>query len=279
MKKPRLLLNLSLACIFALAFTGCKDDDENEKDYQSQTTVATESGFAQQVSNNAKFYADKVMAMAVNAKTGTLDTLYTEECLVATLDMTSTPSVLTLDFGEENCLCADGIYRRGKIIASFNGIYFYPGTVVNYSFENYYVNDYHIEGTITVTNMGLNTSQNLYWDIVVNGQITKPDNGGTFTWNAHHQIEYAEGITTPLDYSDDLFLVTGSATGTTTGGQTYTNTIVTPLQIRLTCQWIGLGVINIEPAGWPLFVLDYGDGTCDSTATLTVDGHVYTISL
>jgi hypothetical protein len=48
---------------------------------------------------------------------------------------------------------------------------------------------------------------------------------------------------------------------------------------KLNCQWVSQGILNIQPEGWPLFVVDYGDGTCDNQATVTVNGQVYYITM
>jgi hypothetical protein len=36
------------------------------------------------------------------------------------------------------------IYRCDKILVTFTGGYFDPGTIITYGFEDYYVNDYHV---------------------------------------------------------------------------------------------------------------------------------------
>jgi hypothetical protein len=278
MKTARIILSLLLIVTVAASFNGCKKKEE-PKDYQSQTFIANENGISEKVYDDAKLFSDQMMSLTGGLKSSEMDTVYMGQCILATLDWTASPILLTIDFGSSNCLCTDGFYRRGKIIVTFTGGYFDPGTVITYGFEDYYVNDYHVMGTKTVTNMGPNNSGNLWWDIVVDGQIVEPNNGSTFFWSSNHQLEWSEGATTPGIWWDDVYLVRGSASGTTVEGLDYTMTIVTDLVKKLNCQWVVSGVLNIQPEGWPLFVVDYGDGTCDNQATVTVNGEVYYITM
>ena len=57
--------------------------------------------------------------------------------------------------------------------------------------------------------------------------------------------------------------------------------IVTPLEYRITCQWITKGMLNIQEEGSPEFtaLLDYGDGTCDNKAILTIGNLVRELRL
>ena len=67
---------------------------------------------------------------------------------------------------------------------------------------------------------------------------------------------------------DDECLVTGTATGKTINGYTYTNTIMTALHWKRVCEFLVSGVIRFEREGVEAFELDYGDGECDAVATL-----------
>ena len=55
--------------------------------------------------------------------------------------------------------------------------------------------------------------------------------------------------------------------------------ITQPLKITFVCPWIVSGTIEATPDDNFVRVLDYGNGTCDNNATITVDGNVYNIKL
>lgn len=123
------------------------------------------------------------------------------------------PRELTIDFGDENCLCRDSKKRRGKIIVTFTGKYRKPGTVITYGFDNYHVNDNHVDGTKIIRNMGLNENNKLHYNIEVVGVIYKADNGGTLSWNSSRVREWIHGAFT-FPYWDDGDLATDIAQDT-----------------------------------------------------------------
>jgi hypothetical protein len=187
------------------------------------------------------------------------------------------PRVLTIDFGEENCLCLDGKYRRGKIISTFNGRYRHPGTVITHGFEGYYVNDRSIDGTKVVTNMGPNDAGNLYFTIEIVGVIQNQD-GATFSWNSSRVREWIQGSDTPNPW-DDIYLITGSSSGIRPSGSTWEVEIITALRVELACRFIVSGTFELRPEIRPVRLFDYGNGDCDNIATVTIDGVTYTIYL
>lgn len=269
-----------LPAVLAMVLTACKKDSSNDNKNGAaiDSTAAKNNFVAESAFDNATLWADQAMAGHM-LKTTLTDTVYMGTCVLATLDLTALPYTLTIDFGQTSCLCDDGKYRRGKIFVHFNGGYWTPGTVITYTFENYFINENQLLGTKTVTNMGRNSLQHLWWQTVVNGSVVFAGNAGTFTWNSNREHEWSEGEATPALWWDDVYLVTGSASGVNTNGKTYTITIVSPLRKKLNCEWLQSGTLNIQVQDLPLVVFDYGNGTCDALATATVNGQVYTVTL
>jgi hypothetical protein len=191
-------------------------------------------------------------------------------CATITHDSTSSPRHLTIDFGAVNCLCLDGRYRRGKILVSYTGHYRDAGSVHDISFDNYYVNDNKVSGTKTVTNMGLNSAGHSYFSIHVDGTIEKAD-GRTVTWVSDRQREWLAGESTSTKL-DDVYLITGSASGTTADGDHFTANITVPLRKALACRWIESGSIEFTPGSKPTRTIDFGTGSCDDEATISARG-------
>lgn len=77
---------------------------------------------------------------------------------------------------------------------------------------------------------------------------------------------------------DDVYEITGSASGSK-NGNSYTMTIIQPLVRALACNWISSGKMEIQPSGALLRTIDFGAGTCDDQATVTIAGTVYNITL
>lgn len=198
-------------------------------------------------------------------------------CATITHDSISLPKTIKIDFGSTNCLCQDGKNRRGVINVSYTGHYKDSASVHTITFDNYFVNDNQILGTKTVTNLG-HKDGFLTYSIVVDGQVVKSNNGGTHTWKSTRERKWLEGSTTPT-WTDDVYSITGSASGTRANGNTYTTTITTALHRAMSCHWFDSGVIEVKPANKLVRTLNYGAGTCDNTATVTLNGKDYTITL
>ena len=274
MKKVNLIFVAITLISFTLMMSSCKKDDSTPQ--STETSVAEDNSLAENIFDNVSVMADE----AYNLKTGGSrdDGIVFGGCVTVTLDTTVMPRELIIDFGEENCLCLDGKYRRGKIIVTFNGRYKAPGTVITHSFEDYYVNDNKVDGTKVVTNMGPNDEGNVYYTIEVVGVIHLADNAGTISWNSSRQREWIQGYDTPNRW-DDIYHITGTADGIRANGTTWESEIFEPLRNELACRFLVSGTVEIRPQNRPVALLDYGDGSCDNIATVTVNGEVYTIYL
>lgn len=279
MNSAKMMRNtLMLSAAILMAVTGCrKDKDETDTD----TGSALDNSFAEATYNDAATIADQA---AIN---GTVTTYRNSSdgpellstCATVTHDSTAVPKVVTIDFGTANCLCLDNRYRRGKIIVTYTGAYRDSGMTHTISFDNYYVNDYHIEGTKTVTNMGTNTSGNVWFDIDVTGTITATT-GQVLTWTSSRVREWISGYNTQI-WSDDVYEITGSASGTSFTGNSFTATILSPLVIALDCRWIKDGTLEFSPSGKLKRTIDYGypGGGCDKYAQVTIGNGTYVIEL
>ncbi len=188
------------------------------------------------------------------------------------------PRRLTIDFGS-GYTGKDSITRKGMIILERTGRYREVGSVHSYTTDNYFVDDHKVEGTRAVTNSGLNSAGNSEFNIdVTGGKITTPDNE-TITWESHRTREWIEGASTIFNIFDDVYSISGNASGVNREGRAYTVQTTTPLRIELDCRWIVSGVIEIEPDDLKKRVIDYGSGVCDDEATVTVGRKTRTIKL
>ncbi len=188
------------------------------------------------------------------------------------------PKVITLDFGD-GFTGRRGNVLKGKIIVTISGRMALAGSVRTITFEDFYVNDNKVEGIKTVTNNGLNDESQPSMTVTANDTITRTD-GKIVTWNSNRTRTRTDNNGTPLVYWDDTFTITGSSNGVNARGVAYSMTIddTNPL---------------VMVGGWPFFVkgtvimesesrtavMDYGDGTKDRIATLTINGVTKEITL
>jgi hypothetical protein len=274
MKKMTFITGLAVFAVFAIWMTSCKKDNIKLED----SNLSQDDAYAESTYENVTDVSDEAYAVKSDpGSNGENQRIYISDCATVSLDTLAFPRVMTIDFGDENCLCRDGKYRRGKIIVTFTERYREPGTVITHTFDNYFVNDNSVQGSKVVTNMGENENGNIYFTIEIQGIIQKED-GSTFSWNSSRVREWIEGSDTKNRW-DDVYLITGTADGTRPNGTTWEREIIIPLRVELACHFIVSGSIEMRPENRPVRLLDFGNGDCDNEATVTVNGEVYTIYL
>ncbi|THU30392.1 hypothetical protein FAM09_30005 [Niastella caeni] len=281
-KKQSIFLAFTALCLITFSFIACKKDSKADSD----TVPAQDNSLAESNYNDVNTMVDASanagtsfsFRQATNDNTARIENIM-GNCGSVTIDTTSTNRTIVINFGTSNCLCLDGRNRRGKIMATWTGKYRDQGTVVNITFDNYFVNDNQIKGTHKTTNMGLNASNNLVYKIEVDGSIVKANNGGTITWVSTRQREWLAGSSTPLNILDDTYSITGNASGTIASGEAYTINITQALVRKMSCYWFESGKVDVTPAGRLTRSLDYGSSGCDNKATVTIGGATFDILL
>lgn len=280
MKTNRIIISSILALsISALVFTGCKKDQED-----SDTTASGDNAFAEATFNDVSNISDEAgySGSISNYRIGNDDQLLST-CATVTFDTLNTADqdTIHINFGSTNCTCNDGRQRRGEVLVYYSGHYRDSASTHTITFNNYFVDDNQVLGTKTVTNNGHNAAGHLVYSISVNGQIVLASNGGTITWNSQRQREWTQGEGT-LIWSDDVYSITGSASGTSASGHNFTMNITSPLirNMALGCRrHFVQGTFELTPDNKPTRTVDYGTGACDDIATVTINNHVYTIHL
>jgi hypothetical protein len=268
--KFKMPLPLLLVTIALVANTGCRKEKEQSFDIVS----ARDDARAELSWNDVFETVDEVASNTDGLKSGNFPCVDT--CIVDTL---ASPMTLLIDFGSDYCVGNDGRTRTGQILVTFTGRYRDPGTVIVITPQNHYVDGYLIEGVKTVTNQGNNGNGQPYFSVVVSeASITAPNNEYTITWNSTRTRTWISGYNT-LALWDDVYEITGEANGINRDGEAFSVAITEALRLALNCPWITSGTVQITPSNGPLRVRDYGNGTCDNDATVTVNGNVYEIVL
>lgn len=272
--------SIFLALMFTgwLALPSCQKD-KTKTIADAEVNESVEMTTADDAFDEVEEIADQAWDQALQTMKSTEDDRpRLGDCVTITLDTISVPRVLTIDFGEVNCLCNDGKYRRGQIIVTFTGRYRRPGAVITHTFQNYYVNDNHVEGTKVMTNLGFNDSGYMIFHHEASGSITFVADGKVLNWTSDKTRSWIEGIGTPR-WRDDVFLVEGTSTASSSIGGSVTRLITNPLRREMNCRWLVSGTIVTTPANRPERTLDFGDGSCDNLATLTIGDQTRTIIL
>jgi hypothetical protein len=272
-KTIRFITGALLVAGIAVFYTGCKKEDKKPKNYDSaKDNAAADNAFAG-------------VWKQVSTVTDSSNNLRTPSgCATATIspfDAVTWPKTVTIDFGPTNCMGSDLVNRRGIITAVFSGPYLDSGTVITITLTNYYHNDYHIQGTQTITNMGHNSSGHLVYHVTVSSATVTNTSGGTSTWSTTQDREWFAGESTAWNIYDDIYKITGSANGTSVDGESYTIVVNSALQINVGCPWIVKGQFTLTLTDYPTYpiVFDYGTGGCDAAATALFNGTTYNITM
>lgn len=200
-------------------------------------------------------------------------------CATVTRDTVSVPHTVEIDFGTTNCQCADGRFRRGKVIVAYMGNYKDSGFYRNISFSGYHVNDNEVLGGRTITNMGKNSNGDVYYNVSINGMMVLNKTGDTMSHTATRTRTWLAGYSTK-QLSDDEYMITGSGSFVRATGKSATVNITSPLVIAMNCNWIKQGTVQITPKGASHSrVLDYGNGSCDDKAAITMNSKTKNITL
>jgi hypothetical protein len=115
--------------------------------------------------------------------------------------------------------------------------------------------------------------------VVQNAVITNPD-GEDFTWESQRTRVWSEGEATAWPIvMDDVFEISGEASGTTYSNLNFFIETTEPLRFERDCEWIVSGELQLTPEGYVTKTLNYGDGDCNNKASLTVNGVTIQITL
>jgi len=310
MKTRKLIFGLAgLVLAGSLMLTGCKKKEtEKQEEPDKETGSAYDNsyaeGMAQDIQNIGAQGSENSNLTTFKGGNGYIvGEIMVASC--ATIIPNSSTKTYTVDFGTTGCLGADGRFRKGMLIFNYSAstnsatAYRHPGFSCSVSANGYYVDGNQIiinNKTITnTTSLGFNpTTTDLTWSISANIQIVKPNNGGTITWtcsrtktllNTEDPTVYAVGGATPINWLKAKIQVGGTASGTNAGGETFSAT-ATNLVRDMQCTpnsstphrhpFIS-GTLDYTPGSRPTRHINFGAGTCDFGAVVTINGVDYQV--
>jgi hypothetical protein len=270
--KFKQLLTAFVLISFITTIISCKKIGQTKDELETTFELSGDQAIADNLTEDAN---DVFMEVAVdNNQAGNFGpepviTNNISPCATITITPASGfPKTITIDFGT-SCTDPRGITRRGIIRIVLSDSVRRTGSTAVMTFENYYVNDYKKEGTITWTNTSTQSTRS-WTRQTENGKITAP--GGSY-W-LHSGIRYVvqtAGVNTPLNLLDDVFSVTGNHSVTNSSGNTRTCTVLEALQKKTACANIDKGKLRVDGPNH-YAIIDFGDGTCDNLATISIDG-------
>jgi hypothetical protein len=309
MKAKQFILTLStLVLAGSLMLTSCRKKNKEEEEPDSDQSTAQENQIAENMTNDIAGIGSQ------GSENGTLTTYKMDPSLdisgISSGTVTFGVKTFTVDFGPlPGVTCNDGRKRSGQLMFDYsistNTImpifYRTPGFKMSIQSSNYTVDDYTVAiGSKTITNTtpmtiptGTNPGTNLTWNITANITITKPASagGGTITWscnrtktlvNTNDPLCY-QGQGSPILWNKARVQIDGTASGTTASNESYTSVLSGLTRDFGTCgaflkyPFIK-GTIEFTPGTKATRYIDFGTGTCDRGATITIKGVTYSFN-
>ncbi len=276
---------MSLACIGAASLlSSCTDENRlTLEDAQDITEEAVTDSYFQDMDDMAGVAVgsptdDQFSGGRVSTTITITDDRFQCNGIVLTIEpgSESTPNepygVLTVDFGE-GCTDLKGNIRSGKLIFTYSGWRFQPGSTVVTTTDNYYINGIKLEGTRTLTNITGSTETLPKFNVTLEG------GKATFTDETYatrvSDITWQWNKSGTADLTDDFLLIdkASTASGETRGGRIYEVSLTKDLKFKRFCGGMPVeGIKKYLINGDKEIVIDYGSGDCDKKIAVTVNG-------
>jgi hypothetical protein len=279
MKKANLLpkLFISLA-LLSLNFIGCKKESSTPEPTVSTDNQieAKDMGQSEDVNNGIDNAVAEAMLSNSSSFAQRNDPQNSE---LSCADVVRDTVAHTVTITYNHCQGPHGHVRDGQIIITYqNGGYWDVGASWDVTFNDFYVDDMQVTGTRHVANVGP-ASNGMTWNIDASLTFTNTGNGSTRTWNSTRTrvITQGYGDTTVTNH---IYVINGTATHANSATGRSVAITLTNLTRDLSCQYITAGTMLCDPNdNRPNKLIDFGNGTCDDLATVTVGSNTFQIHL
>jgi len=284
LKLTRLVPSIALGC---LLFASCKKEDAVSTQTQSAISpqnaarVTTMIGAVQHSSDQE--FTDLIAAESAPSITGKGADV-ADDCPVITITPSKTvyPHTVKFDYGS-GCVDENGVTKSGSRTVVVHADYKTApaGTVIGVtSYSNYYVNGINISGN-SVSKVATAASPGPLVMQVITHKTVSDGSGNTSTYiGVITRTQIAGTVSSPKASRDYSLKETAYGLELTPGEapaiwKLNTGT-VSPLIKSGTCLYFTQGVVHIILIDTHAVIthetLDYGSGSCDNAAMLTVDG-------
>lgn len=283
----------AVTALLILIMSSCNDINKKTMDNAEAQTLLTEAVVAYNIYSNTQEDATRTgLTLENSLKSGLLTSMEYPQVTVQPSDLTSWPKTITVNYGEENVTGVDGHNRRGIMVITAQN---FP-TIENASwvvtFDEYYFDDNKVEGTQTVKYTGANENGHPEYQCTLTDGIITTTEEKTFRFEQQTLREWISGYDTHYvltgnqeDLCDDEYQITGTHSGVSSDGYTYTMSTSEPLLVNVCCKWIMEGKLQVNLNDAELNCeIDYHPATesgdlCNNQAVFTIFGVTVPITL
>lgn len=175
---------------------------------------------------------------------------------------TSTKTI-SIDYGSSNHTDHLGRLKRGQIHNKILGRYTTSNSRQSIQFQEFYINDMKIEGSIEIISNGFYEFDQPSFTISYDSIVFTSANGLQYSISGTKTKDWVEGFSTPENPWDDQFLISGECHGINSENREYHSKISTPLLISRSCEFILSGETEFKMGDETIFY-NFGDGMCDN---------------
>lgn len=191
---------------------------------------------------------------------------------------TSNQDTLIINFGEDNFLHL-GHIKRGEIIIIYNKFLYDNGANISTTFTDFYINNNLVQGNIVLSNIGFNENENLEFSLEINNLSLNTENG-IINLSGNYNKEMVEGFSTQYQYLDNVYHVSGNASGNSVNNNSFNINISDSIIYNLSCFQtssciITKGLAQVNPSIYDQRILDYGNGNCDCEISAIIEEENY----
>ena len=277
--KTKFLKSIYALTIVALLASACDREERMSQgtDEEEEQTIESAS-----VGEDA---SDDVLEITTQAEAELSDEGGRVSSSCGTVTKDAENKIITIDFGD-GCIGPYGRERKGKIIIAYSSAI--GDNLANriITFENYFVNNKGVSGSIELRDISINESGNLQSVKRLVGLTISFPNGEQLVFNGSRTRELISGYADE-DLFNNVYKITGAVTGESTTGRSFTHEITEPIIADWSCAAQGnfariSGKVEMTKLGGYVSrkrTVDYGNGECDNIITITTVRRTYTVAV
>lgn len=266
--------NLLILSAIVLLFSSCEKKIETDNETQSvlDNAIAT-----QNLVSLFPYLNEQLSNYSIVKKTNSCITIsqLNGDTTDANGDKTfdNGPINFVVDFGDGSCASSDGITRSGKLKVTMAKKWSVLSHSVTVDFIDFKSSGLSHLGTIKITRTD---SSKYNFDIK---PTTLKADYYQIDFEAVFNLYQTHGGNTKSDTSDDVFEITGSASGKNRQKRTFNSKITYQLIKPGNCKYIVSGILEVTPNELKSRKVNFGANDCDDEATYTMNDQTITFKL
>lgn len=276
------ILSTALFLATSVLFSACEQDNEEVTSNADEAeSIAIDEAIADDLFEDIDLISDEAADYEGDIQGGRLENdenAMMSDCVGRGVERVRADRVftktVTLDF-QASCEGPKGRERQGTMVITRITDANAATYTVSTTFQDFFLDGKKIEGTRTRVYTLLETGVHQVAITLTDGKVTLEDG---------RVIERSGSFTKTWNRNSGEVSVEGEASGVNRNGVAYTSNVTSPLVYKQSCATEGIfvatqGIRSITREGKADVTIDYGQGDCDKTVDVTVDGEERTIEL